>query len=227
VLEGGVNDANSNYVNAPVGEMTDGKDGPFHIGTYAGALEELFSTVKKSFPNSAIGFVITFKMPRVSNMSTPYGTYIEVTKAICEKWDVEYLNLYESNEINNEVLLTSSDSFLKDGVHPNASGYDRLSPYIAEFMETLTVPQVTPPTTDDPDINDTPKPNNPNDSKETTAESTVTTAPTEESSATTADTATTKNGCFSTVMGYGAWIPCLIFAAIAWLFAKNKNKSTI
>ena len=45
------------------------------------------------------------------------------------------------------MLATASDSFLKDGVHPNGSGYDRLSPYIAAFMKTLQTRQspVTPP----------------------------------------------------------------------------------
>lgn len=223
VLEGGVNDANSNYLNAPVGEMTDGKDGVFNAATYAGALEELFSTVKKSFPNAAIGFVITFKMPRVSNMSTPYGTYIEVTKAICEKWEIEYLNLYENDEINDQVLMTSSDSFLKDGVHPNASGYDRLSPYIAEFMETLVIPQSTPNTPDAPNQNEKPDTDSTADSKESTAESTEqTAAPTEESSD--VDGATTQKGCFLTVGGCGATILCLILGTIAWLFMRNKNK---
>ena len=85
--------------------------------------------------------MITYKCPR-NNSHETYITYQALTKEICEKWDVAYFDMFSSDEINDVVLESSNRNsvYMPDGIHPSEIGYDRLEPYISEFMETLEVP---------------------------------------------------------------------------------------
>lgn len=140
LLEGGINDANPNnsQQNAPLGRMTDGfRAGSFDTGTYAGALEELFCTVATAFPEAKIGFIITYRTAKLPAIAESYANYIALTRQICEKWNVACLNWFEDEDFNKTLLATDTYSFLRDGIHPNATGYDRITPVVADFLESL------------------------------------------------------------------------------------------
>ncbi len=136
ILHGGVNDAWDSY---PVGEITDSFDvEDFDIGTFAGALEELFYYTTQYFPEAKIGYLMNFYAPsctngRVSDMSE----YFAEAKKICEKWDMPYFDMYNNEEIT-AALKFDTKEHTNDYIHPLASGYDVLYPFIAEWMETLT-----------------------------------------------------------------------------------------
>jgi lysophospholipase L1-like esterase len=146
ILEGGVNDAwgatDGSGVYAPVGRMTDSFDvKDYDITTFAGGLEELFYYANEQFPNAQIVYISMFYMPKapasINRVSDMEEYYAEAEK-ICEKWGVAYLDLYHNEELSTKLCVEQeSSNYLRDPVHPNANGYDVMTPYIAEFLESL------------------------------------------------------------------------------------------
>lgn len=135
ILEGGGNDA---WDSAPVGEMTVGFDGPFDRDTFAGGLEATFAYAKEHFAGAIFGFIVTFQMPsapwgRMSDMSE----YFALSKKICDKWEIPYLDLYFDEELNQNRLKSATNENLPDFVHPNSAGYNILTPIIETWMKTL------------------------------------------------------------------------------------------
>ncbi|MBR4868394.1 MAG: SGNH/GDSL hydrolase family protein, partial [Clostridia bacterium] len=118
----------------------DRKD--YDLTTYAGALEELFHFTYSKFPQAKVGYIINFATPlatgigHVTNMEEYYAEGIK----ICQKWGVHYLDLYHDKTVNQTVMEVDKQPFcyMADAVHPNAAGYERLSPLIGDWMETLT-----------------------------------------------------------------------------------------
>ncbi len=147
ILNGGINDVNRDGVQ--IGAMTDDFDG-FDIRTYAGALEQTFATARRAYPNATVGFIILFKMPlavqRTPAEDTPcrdmdtMRDYVDITMAICEKWGVPYLNMFDDAEFN-ELLQTNDGNTpymdRSDMLHLNAAGYELTMPYVAAWMESL------------------------------------------------------------------------------------------
>ena len=134
ILHGGVNDALNE---APVGEMTDSyTPSAFDPDTFAGALEELIYYAKQYFTDAKFGYIINFRFAE----DNPDGSladmteYVEMTKKICDKWDVPYLDMYNNEELNAALDVNSPDNFADEGVHPNAAGYDIITPYIDAWM---------------------------------------------------------------------------------------------
>ncbi len=135
IIEGGGNDA---WDSALVGVMTEGFDGPFDETTFAGGLEVTFKYAKENFKGSVFGFIVTFQMPavqfgRMSDMSE----YFALSKRICDKWDIPYLDLYFDEDFNRNVLKPETDENILDTVHPSSSGYNVLTPKIEEWMNSL------------------------------------------------------------------------------------------
>ncbi len=135
ILEGGGNDA---WDSAPVGEITEGFEGPFDTATFAGGFENTIKYAKDNFKNSVFGYIVTFTMPaaefgRMSDMSE----YFALSKKICEKWEIPYLDLYFDEDLNKNRLKTHLTDNLPDHIHPNTSGYDIITPVIEDWMKTL------------------------------------------------------------------------------------------
>ncbi len=135
IIEGGGNDA---WDSAPVGAMTEGFEGPFDMNSFAGGLEATFKYAKENYSGARFGFIVTFQMPiaqfgRMSDMSE----YFALSKQICDKWEIPYLDLYFDENLNKYLLKTHTTECLPDTVHPNSKGYNILTPYIANWMETL------------------------------------------------------------------------------------------
>lgn len=137
VLHGGVNDA---WDSVPVGTCSAYYDpSSFNCDTFAGGLERLLYTATTLFGDrAAIGYLINFKAP-----SCPHGTvsdmseYVEIAKKICDKWGVAYLDMYHHKELT-KALQYHTTVHTTDFIHPNPEGYDIITPYIADFMRTLT-----------------------------------------------------------------------------------------
>lgn len=207
LIEGGINDALNKVA---IGNVTGGLNEGLDTSTYAGALEFMFRTVTNTYPDAKIGFMITYQVPRNKSQEA-YITYQDITKEICDKWDIEYLDMFSSEEINGADVLDTSNTkspYLPDGIHPSASGYVRLCPYIASFMETLAVPvpNVNSGTSDSDTTPDSKPPVEDNsDGEEETAES-DTVENTEETSA----EEEKKKGCKSLI---GA--PVMLMSALS------------
>ena len=141
ILHGGVNDA---WENTPIGVMTEGFNDNYDVSTFAGGLEATIKYAKETFTNAKLGYIINFRQPlataygKLSNM----GEYVDMTKQICDKWGVPYLDLYNDEVLNNELLKTNTREFVPDAVHPNTAGYDIISPFINDWMKTLAVEEV-------------------------------------------------------------------------------------
>lgn len=136
IMHGGVNDA---WDSAPVGVMTEGFDAEYDVTTFAGGLEETIRFAKETYTNAKFGYIINFRQP----LATAYGRlsdmseYVEMTKQICDKWGVVYLDLYNDENLNNNLLKTNTRQFVPDAVHPNTAGYEIISPIINEWMKTI------------------------------------------------------------------------------------------
>lgn len=139
ILQGGANDA---WDSCPVGRINDTNfDGPYNNATFAGGLEETIKYAKETFPDAKIAYIITFSMPKatygyLSNMSG----LVKMTKKVCDKWEVPYLDLYNDEDLNKNQLKTDTKECLYDYIHPNSKGYNILAPIIGEWMKTLYSP---------------------------------------------------------------------------------------
>jgi len=135
IMHGGVNDA---WDTAPVGVITEGFKGPFNQTTFAGGLEATFKYAKDTFTKAELGYIINFSLP-----SAKYGKladmseYFNIAKQICDKWGIDYLDLYSDEELNKNMLKTHTTEYLPDTIHPNTAGYDILSPVIGDWMKTI------------------------------------------------------------------------------------------
>ena len=91
ILQGGINDIAKEVL---LGEVSDSYNvDDFNNETYAGGLEELFYYTKKYNSDSKIGFIITYQTPNSSLDSR--DEQVQLTRKICEKWDIPYLDLYD------------------------------------------------------------------------------------------------------------------------------------
>ena len=138
ILHGGINDGMDSI---PVGTMTDSTDvADFDITTFAGALEELFARTQEYFGDTAqIGYIVNYQTPLSvwGGETQDMSEYVEVALPICDKWNVSYLDLYDDQDFNQNVLKVSTKDNLSDYLHPTDSGYDLLAPKIGAWMETL------------------------------------------------------------------------------------------
>lgn len=135
IVEGGVNDA---WDTAPLGEIAKDFEGPFDPKTFAGALENLFKAARDNFKSAKIGYVISYQMPSAPVESLlDMSPYFDLSKEICKKWDVPYLDLYSDEDFNKNQMKTSTNECLYDFIHPNTKGYNTISPVINDWMKTI------------------------------------------------------------------------------------------
>lgn len=156
ILHGGTNDA---WQGIPMGEMTEGFDPKaFDKTTFAGGLEYTLYYTKGFFPNAAVGYIVNFRFREAPSNLEAMEPYVDLTIQILEKWDVPYADLYHNETL--EKRLKVGTHFRDDiNVHPNAKGYDIITPFITKWMENTfikkaevtTVPETTLPETTVPD----------------------------------------------------------------------------
>lgn len=138
IMHGGVNDA---WDMVDVGEVTDHYDvSKLDPSTYVGGLEETFAKAKELFPNATYGFIMNFALPMC-----PYGNisdmseYFAGAKEACEKWGVDYLDLYNNTDFCYNVLKVNTSTYFGDTYycHPNAAGHNLIAPMVEAWMKTL------------------------------------------------------------------------------------------
>ena len=148
IMHGGVNDA---WVEAPVGSISTGfNKSSFNTATFAGALEELFYTAKNNakWKNTKFGFIINYALPNHTEGNTSdMSAYFNVAKKICDKWEIEYLDLYNNYDLNYNILKVNQAASFTSGdfCHIKSQGYDKLHPYIQSWLENLGVEPDDPP----------------------------------------------------------------------------------
>ena len=138
IFQGAVNDAGRD---APLGTLSDGfelsgfseTDPP----TTAKGLERAFYEAKKAYPNAVFGFIMMYQMP--GTKYSDVGKYYDLVKEACEKWDIQFLNMFEDQDFCDNVMrINEVGKYIQsDRVHMTRDGYDVISPYIAAWMETL------------------------------------------------------------------------------------------
>ncbi|MBQ3868960.1 MAG: discoidin domain-containing protein [Clostridia bacterium] len=135
VIEGGVNDAMDS---APVGKISDMMRENFDPSklkksTLAGGLEEVLWTLTGNHSEAVIVYMILYKVDFDAGRCKDMTAYVEMIKALCDKWGVVYLDLYNDGWFNARFDIKSR-VYSNDGLHPNAAGFDVLAPVLAEFM---------------------------------------------------------------------------------------------
>ena len=139
VIEGGINDALHfrDHQTNPLGEISESTEpADFDTQTFGGALEELFYTAKQKYPQAKIGYIVTFQVPAIADAAV--SPYYNLAKQICEKWDIEYIDLYHDSEVTG-WFVDKQSTYLPDKLHPNADGYALVTPKIEKWMNCLAV----------------------------------------------------------------------------------------
>ena len=146
-LFGGINDARCQ---TPIGQLST--DGSYDVDTFIGALEELIEYAKREYPNSEIAYIIPYKTTyaedKYGGLIDHRDDYTNAIISVCEKWDVPYLDMYNSEMIsgvlNGTYKITTTDvasGFNNlaqyDGLHPNYSGYYFMSVFVSQMAEKL------------------------------------------------------------------------------------------
>lgn len=133
IVQGGVNDAYC-YDTIPLGEISTDYNTELDEYTFSGALESLLKNAQLKWKGKKIGFIVTFKIPSASYLKE----YMERAKEICKKYSVPYLDLFNTSGLNyhlDEIKNDFSDN--ADGCHPNAKGYDFITPTIEKWIKSL------------------------------------------------------------------------------------------
>lgn len=151
ILHGGVNDAMDSAIVGKKVESFDVSD--FNTDTFAGGLEELFYYAKEYFgDDTQFGYIINFKTPKSGwgGATRNMTRYVEVAIEICDKWDIPYLDLYNDDNFNNNLMKVDTSENLNevngyggiDLLHPNTAGYEVLYKVVGDWMETLGIEEV-------------------------------------------------------------------------------------
>ena len=149
ILQGGFGDLRDE---PPIGTLTDGYVvSELDTTTFAGAVEYTLYLTTTTWENSKIGFIISYDAPNSNAGVRPDHNaskgYWDIVKAACDKWNVSYLDFFEGSTTYNGETKTYSELFdvtgntyiATDGVHPTATGYEFIVPFIVDWMKTLSV----------------------------------------------------------------------------------------
>lgn len=135
LLQGGVNDAMDE---APLGEMSLSYElEDFDSSTYIGMLDITFYYLTKYYYGSSMGVMITYPTPNASDygwkgLTSVPDEYYDALRKICDKWEIPYIDFYKE-ELSNVI----TEEELPDGLHLNDQGYQKISPYLADFIQAL------------------------------------------------------------------------------------------
>ncbi len=107
----------------------------------------MFYKAHTYFPDAKIGYIINYAAPIAATNVRDMSSYFTVGKQICNKWNIPYIDLYwgtipGTNLIYSYDLLEMDRGTYgyagPDDVHINEEGYKLITPYIANWMVTLT-----------------------------------------------------------------------------------------
>ncbi len=131
MLNGGVNDV---WRSIALGEVSADGTTEFDTTTAIGALEHLFSTLKSTYPDAQICYVLNYVCVQAGYPSDTFrNDFAPLARAACEKWGIHCLDLVDNEGFNGEFDATA-DVHTYDGVHANTAGYNVLTKYIAAWL---------------------------------------------------------------------------------------------
>ena len=126
-FQGGTNDA---FRGVPLGEMLDENDFTTELttSTFAGAFEMACRLLRTQVPSAKLLYLVNLKIPRNRNLKN----YVEMAKKICNKYSIQYLDLWTNSGLNPAIesindkyysIDTSISAEHGDQTHPTAEGY--------------------------------------------------------------------------------------------------------
>ena len=133
----------------PLGQLTPGKDRQaMDTGSFAGAVEYALSLAAEQWPDARIGFIISYDTPQdtkgIRGNHEACAEYWAMARAACGKWGVPYLDLFEGSALfegrevaYSQLLEVEKGTYFSDAVHLSEQGYQRLCPFLAEWMQSL------------------------------------------------------------------------------------------
>ena len=141
---GGTNDFG--YTSGDTSGVPLGEPGDTTADTFYGALEILINNLRTDYPNAILLFATPLQRDDTANdfspADSPYNVfgytledYREAIIYVCEKEDVEYIDLY-----NLEGMRLSDPEFSEryaDGLHPNDAGYKIVAEAIIAKLKTM------------------------------------------------------------------------------------------
>lgn len=137
IIQGGVNDVMNKM---PLGTYGTSYDiNSFDDTTFTGALETAFAYASEKWPNAHIGYIVTFQNRWADGSKENTDPYYTAARAICQKWNVPYLDLNgETVKKALKVDVSDDTAYISDGIHPTAAGYELLTNnYIEPWMLDL------------------------------------------------------------------------------------------
>jgi len=140
IMHGGTNDIHNG---ASLGTFkTNDFSGKYNTKTFLGGLETYIYTVKTYWPNAKIGYIINYETPLSSeNRIKLSAQYYTEMKKVLNKWGIKYIDLFSGSTDNgikyNDLLKVDTKTYLPDGLHLNSEGYNLISPYIYNWMNSL------------------------------------------------------------------------------------------
>ena len=209
VMHGGVNDARHERAVGSISASDDEATLKGKVNTYLGGLQYLFYTVKKTQPDATLFFIANHRLDGHSTgKAKDMSAYFDGAKALCEKYGIIFIDLYNNKELNDK-LETTTTKYLPDTLHLNSAGYDIITPYIISALEAGLKAGTEETTAEE--TTSAPAP-------ETTAPQTS--APVTEAPSTTAPAATEPKGCGSVIGVASVMIAC---AAAVVVIKKKKD----
>ena len=156
IIEGGTNDADL-LGNALMGNSQTrlGTFIPTYFGgdydrtTFCGALESVFYRATKYWMGKKIAFVVAQKMGTAAIETDNRRLYFDKAVAICLKWGIPYLDLWNGSYLNPKLEWMYDPSktpdenrdenkgFYIDGQHLTSRGYDFTADILDSWLKTL------------------------------------------------------------------------------------------
>ena len=142
-MHGGLNDI---AVSVRLGEQmgsykANDFSGNYDSKTFIGGLETYIYTVKKQWPNAKLGYIINYKTPNDSTIVQRDNEFYSKIMEVLRKWNISYINLFSGKTSSgvpySTLLEVNTNKYVQDGIHLNRAGYNVISPYIYEWMNTL------------------------------------------------------------------------------------------
>ena len=129
ILESCLNDG---FNDVPKGTVISDDFSPASTTTFTSAMEYMINRAITLFPNAKIGVII----PHREYHYTKIEQYNQITRTVCEKWGIPYIDLYKESGIcfNN---ATQKAVMFADNTHLTAAGYDMITDKIEAWMKTL------------------------------------------------------------------------------------------
>lgn len=148
LFEGGTNDADLLKNTDRLGTWDpDDFSGDYDVTTFCGAMESVFYRATRAWCGKKIGYIVAQKMGVKPESRRQRYLYFEEAMAICEKWGIPYIDLWDGCYLNPclprmyDPEKTSDENneagtYYRDGQHLTDAGYDLTSELIENWIKT-------------------------------------------------------------------------------------------